>query len=297
MTGNVPQRRAGTRAGLAPLLVLPGLGLLLVFSYWPLVRTGWLSLHGSDLLGRPTRWVGLDNLHRVLTDPALLRVVATTVVVTAGSVVLATGTALVAGLLLRTTGRRVRAVGGVVLSLPFAYSAAAASATFAGLFTPSVGVLDRAAAALGVPGPGWLTDPVWAVVSIVLATAWYEAGFAVLVLLAALSRLDPSVLEAAALDGAGDLRTSVSIVVPALRPSLLFPVVTQTVTGLQVFTQVQVLTRGGPAGATTTIVQELYERAFGAGVPQYGVASALALVLLVLVLVVSAAQFRLGRER
>ncbi len=261
------------------------------------MRTGWLSLHGSDLLGRPTRWVGFANLERVLTDPALLRVVATTVVVTAGSVVLATGTALVAGLLLRTTGRRVRTVGGVALSLPFAYSAAAASATFSGLFTPSVGVLDRAAAALGIPSPGWLTDPVWAVVSIVLATAWYEAGFAVLVVLAALSRLDPSVLEAAALDGAGDLRTSVSIVVPALRPSLLFLVVTQTVTGLQIFTQVQVLTRGGPAGATTTIVQELYERAFGAGVPQYGVASALALVLLVLVLVVSAAQFRLGRER
>lgn len=291
MTGNVPHRLAG------PALVVPGLLLLAVFSYWPVLRSGWLSLHGSDLLGRPTRFVGTENFVRVFTDPTLTRVLLTTVVITVGSVVLTTGTALAAGLLLRPSGRRLRGIGGVVLSLPFAYSAAAASATFAGLFTPTVGVLDRAFAAVGLTGPGWLTDSGWAVVSIILATAWYELGFAVLVVLAALSRLDASVLEAAALDGAGEWRTAVSIIVPTLRPSLLFLVVTQTVSGLQIFTQVQILTRGGPAGATRTLVHELYSRAFGSGVPQYGVASALALVLLILVVAVTAAQFRIGRER
>ena len=112
-------------------------------------------------------------------------------------------------------------------------------------------------------------------------------GFAFLVVLAALSRVDRSMLEAASLDGAGEWRSAWAIVVPAIRPSLLFLVVTQTIAGLQVFTQVQVLTRGGPSGATTTLVYELYQRAFGTGLPQYGQASTIALTLLLLVVLVT----------
>jgi len=104
------------------------------------------------------------------------------------------------------------------------------------------------------------------------------------------------VLEAAALDGAGELRTAWAVVVPALRPSLLFLIVTQTVTGLQIFTQVQVITKGGPGDATHTIVYELYKRAFGEGLPQYGIASSLALLLLVAVVAITTAQFRLTRS-
>lgn len=204
---------------------------------------------------------------------------------------------MAAALPLRRAAARARPVVSLILSLPFAYSAAAASAAFAGLFAPAVGTLNRVLADLGVVGPAWLESSGWAVVSISVATAWYEFGFAFLVLLASLSRVDPDVLEAAALDGAGEWRTAWSVVVPAVRPSLLFLVVTQTITGLQVFTQVQVLTRGGPSGSTTTLVYELYQRAFGAGLPAYGRASTIALVLLTLVLAVTVVQLRLTRER
>lgn len=278
-------------------MIAPALVLLAVFAYWPVLRSLYLSVHGSDLLGRPSAFVGVQNYLRVLGDPDLRAVVGRTLLVAGVAVVLATGTALLAALLLRRATPRLRGPAGLVLSLPFAYSAAAASATFAGLYTPSVGVLDRLAENVGWQGVPWLTEPGWALASIAVATAWYEFGFAFLVLLAATSRLDPSVLEAAALDGAGEFRTAVSIVVPALRPSLLFLLVTQTIAGLQIFTQVQVLTRGGPGDDTRTLVYELYQRAFGAGFPQYGTASALALVLLLLVAAVTLVQFRLTRER
>jgi sn-glycerol 3-phosphate transport system permease protein len=167
---------------------------------------------------------------------------------------------------------------------------------FAGLLAPAVGTLNELLANLGVAGPRWLESPVWAVVSISVATAWYEFGFAFLVVLAALTQLDRQVLEAAALDGASGLRLAWSVIIPMIRPSLLFLVVTGTINGLQVFTQVQVLTRGGPAGATSTLVYELYQRAFGEALPAFGPASTLALVLLVLVLVVTAVQFLFARR-
>ncbi|MEV6587150.1 carbohydrate ABC transporter permease [Streptomyces acidicola] len=277
-------------------MVLPCVGLLLVFAYWPVVRGVVLSLYGNDLLGDPTRFVGLDQYAELLTDPELRRALLTTVVIAGLSVLLSVGGALAAVLPLRRAARRPRAVVSVLLSMPFAYSAAASAAVFAGLFAPAVGTLNQVLAHLGVTGPEWLRSPEWAILSVSIATAWYEFGFAFLVLLAAMTQLDQQVIEAAALDGASGLRLARSVIIPMLRPSLIFLLVTQTISGLQVFTQVQVLTRGGPADATSTLVFELYQRAFGEALPHVGSASALAVVLLLLVLLITAIQFRVLRR-
>jgi sn-glycerol 3-phosphate transport system permease protein len=277
-------------------MVLPCVVLLAAFAYRPVLASVELSLFGSDIVGRPTRFVGLEHYAALFTEPDLRRMVLVTLAIAALSTALAIGAGLSAALPLRRAGRGAGVIS-VLLSLPFAYSAAAASAVFAGLFAPAVGTLNEVLAGLGVAGPAWLQSPGWALISIALATAWYEFGFTFLVLLAALQALDPEPLEAAALDGAGEWRTAWSIILPAIRPSLLFLVVTQTISGLQIFTQIQVLTRGGPSGTTSTIVYELYQRAFGEGLPDYGSASAIAITLLVLVLVVTVVQFRLAARR
>jgi len=276
-------------------MAAPCLLLLAVFAYRPVLRSIQLSFFGTDLLGRPTRFVGLDNYRTMFTDSALAQALLTTVVIAVSSVVLATGGALAAALPLRRAASRMRPVASLLLSLPFAFSAAAASAAFAGLFAPAVGTLNRLLSAVGIVGPAWLESRGWAIVSISVTTAWYEFGF--LVLLAALSRLDPGMLEAAGLDGAGEWRIARHIIVPSIRSSLLFLLVTQTITGLQIFTQVQILTQGGPAGSTTTLVYQLYEQAFGEGLPQYGAASTTALLLIVLVVTVTGAQFWFTRGR
>lgn len=288
---------AGRRRALAaPLMALPCVVLLLVFAYWPVLRGVALSLYGTDLLGNPSRFVGVAHYLDMVTDPDMRRALLTTGAIAGLSVLLSVGGALAAALPLRRAARRPRAVVSVLLSLPFAYSAAASAAVFAGLLAPAVGTLNQVLAHVGVTGPQWLQSPAWAVISVSLATAWYEFGFAFLVLLAALSQLDQSVIEAAALDGASGLRLARSVIIPMLRPSLVFLLVTQTISGLQVFTQVQVLTRGGPAGATSTLVYELYQRAFGEALPQVGTASALAVVLLALVLLITTLQFRVLRR-
>ncbi|MEU9340363.1 sugar ABC transporter permease [Streptomyces sp. NPDC048278] len=277
-------------------MVLPCVVLLLVFAYWPVVRGVVLSLYDTDLLGDPTRFVGLAHYADLVTDPDLRRALLATAAIAGLGVLLSVGGALAAALPLRQAAARPRAVVSVLLSLPFAYSAAASAAVFAGLFAPAVGTLNEVLAHVGVTGPEWLRSPALAVLAVSVATAWYEFGFAFLVLLAALSQLDQSVIEAAALDGASGLRMARSVVIPLLRPSLVFLLVTQTISGLQVFTQVQVLTRGGPAGATSTLVYELYRRAFGEALPQVGSAATLAVVLLLLVLAVTALQFRVLRS-
>ncbi|WP_137979119.1 ABC transporter permease subunit [Streptomyces violaceusniger] len=298
MCGNVPPlKRAGPRRPrLGPWLTVPTLLLIAVFLYWPLGRGIWLSTRGTDLLGNPTRSVGFANYTQLLTDPASRRVLLTTLTLTVASVAMATAGALAAVLPLRRriAGRR---LFQLVFSLPFAYSAASASACFAGLFAPSVGTLNHVLAKLGYEGPPWLQSPGWAMLCVALATAWYEFGFAVLVLTAAVRNLPSEVLEAAELDGASGPRLVRSVILPLISPSLFFLAVTQTISGLQIFTQVQVLTRGGPSDATTTLVVELYRRAFGGGVPDYGRASAIAVVLLALVLLVTAVQFLVLNRR
>ncbi len=280
------------RHGIGPWLIVPAMFLLAVFLFRPLVRTFQLSTYASDLIGNPTRFVGVGNYLSLITDPAFARTVIVSVVIAVLSMALATFSALCASLLLR---RRIRGGGlfSVIFSLPFAYSAASASAVFAGLFAPSIGVLNELLAGVGVTGPDWLHDPAAAVWAIAIATAWYEFGFAFLVLTAAVRDVPPDVIEAAMLDGVGDFRLAARILVPIMRPSILFLTVTQTITGLQSFAQIAVLTKGGPSGATTTFVYQLYQLAFGNGIPDFGRASVVGVVLIIIVTAITAAQFRL----
>ncbi|MEU1802272.1 sugar ABC transporter permease [Streptomyces sp. NPDC019937] len=285
------------RNGVGPWLIVPGLALLVVFVFRPLIRTVQLSTYASDLIGNPTRFVGLDNYVSLLTDSDFIHTVMISIVISLLGMFMATFGALCVTILLRR-----RLLGGgifnVIFSLPFAYSAASASAVFAGLFAPSVGVLNVILGGLGVGGPHWLSDPFTAVWAISIATAWYEFGFAFLVLTAAVRDVPPEVIEAAQLDGAGGFRLSARILVPLMRPSILFLLVTQTITGLQSFAQIQVLTRGGPAGATTTLVYRIYQSAFGNGTPDFGRASVIAIILILIVTAITALQFRLfGREK
>ncbi|MGO4586622.1 carbohydrate ABC transporter permease [Arthrobacter sp. 2RAF6] len=299
MRGSTTSRSASRwgKNGLGPWLILPAILLLSVFLIWPLVRTVQLSGYASDIIGNPTRFVGVGNYLALITDAGFIHTVVISIVIAVLGMVLATFAALCAALLLRS---RLPGQGAfnVIFSLPFAYSAASASAVFAGLFAPSVGILNIILGNVGVAGPDWLSNPFAAVWAIAIATAWYEFGFAFLVLTAAVRDVPSEVIEAAQLDGASGFGLAARILVPAMRPSILFLTVTQTITGLQTFAQIQVLTRGGPSDATTNFVYRLYQLAFGSGTPDFGRASVTAVVLIVIVAAITALQFRLfGRDK
>lgn len=275
---------------MALLFLAPSLLVFGLFIFFPLVRSVFLSLHTQDIIGRPTLFVGLDNFRVMFSSPAFVRVLVTTGLYTLLTVL--PGIALAAGLALlvnnRLAGMR---IFRTAFAMPFAYSVATAAVVFGTLYNPAVGILNYVLRLFGLGAVGWLTDPAVALVSIAITTVWMSLGYNLLVLLAGMGAVPDHLYEAARLDGAGGWRLVRGITLPLLTPSLFFLVVVNTIGSLQSFGQIYILTRGGPAGSTTTLVYSIYDRAFANNNNDFGLASAQALVLLAIVLTVTALQF------
>ena len=291
------RRSSGARDGLTALAFLaPSLLLFSVFIFWPLVRTVDLSFRGSDIIGRPTLFVGLRQYATVLTSPTARDVLVTTgefsLLTVVPSLVLAIGLALL-------LQQRLAGIGlfRTLMATPFAFSVATASVVFAIFFNPGVGVLNAFLQLLGQHPVGWLTDPAHALVSVALTSVWLQLGYNVLVLSAGLNAISEEIYEAARLDGARAWSTVRHVTLPLLTPTLFFLLVVTTITSLQSFGQIHILTRGGPAGATTTLVYAIYVNAFAFGNSNFGLASAQAVVLFVVVLTVTAVQFGVLERR
>ncbi|WP_217614708.1 carbohydrate ABC transporter permease [Cellulomonas sp. GbtcB1] len=293
-----PRGRSGSRSrprawaywALAPTVVA-----LLAFNYWPLLRTTVLSFQSSDLFGRPSGFVGADNYASMLGSPDFRR----TLLVTSLFVVLTVAGKLLVGLALAVPlSRRLRgtAFSRATVLIPMAVSAAVAGLAFRALMSPTYGLLDQIAIALTGRPAGWLTEPTMALVSIVVVDVWISIGFVTLLLIAAIDAIPVDVEEAAALDGAGRMRLLRSVTVPLITPTLFFIVVTQSVQAMREFTIIQVVTGGGPARATQTLVFDIWAKAFG-GTADYGAASARGIILLLVIAVLTAVQFGVLERR
>ncbi len=290
--GALQARARRRRRGAHPwayLFLLPSLVAILTFDYWPLARTLFLSTQTTNLFGMPAGFIGLDNYTRMLDDPDFWRTLGTTVAFMLGSV----ATKLIVGLAIAVPlSYRVRGTSlfRAAVLIPMAVSVAVAGLAFRALMTPSTGLLDVIVRSFGGDNVGWLTSTDVALVSVIIVDAWVALGFTVLLLLAALDNVDADIYEAASLDGATTLRTLRSITLPLITPTLFFLIVTQSVQSLREFTVINVLTGGGPADSTKTLVLDIYDAAFG-GTADYGAASARSIVLLLLILTLTAIQF------
>ncbi|MBN9183877.1 MAG: sugar ABC transporter permease, partial [Microbacterium sp.] len=157
------------------------------------------------------------------------------------------------------------------------------------LLSPSNGVVNGVLGWFGIAGPGWWSDPAWAMPSIIFASAWKDLGFVMVILLAGLQSINPDLYEAAELDGAGWWRRLFGVTLPLLSPSTFFVVVLSLINGFQVFDQVYVMTGGGPNNSSQVVVQQVYDLTFRYG--QAGAASALSWMLFFVILVVTLIQF------
>lgn len=266
--------------------LLPSAVPLVLFFYVPMVRAGWISLHEWNLIS-PMRWAGLDNFRAVLGDPTTVEVFWHTVQYVLGylPLVLVGGLAIALALNRKLAGRGL--LRGVYF-LPVVTSWIAVAVVWRWLLNPTVGVVNQVLGWFGVDGPGWWADPAWAMASIVLASAWKDVGFVMIILLAGLQSIPAEVTEAAVLDGAGAWRRLWSITLPLLSPSVFFVVVISLINGFQVFDQVYAMTEGGPGGATQVVVQQVYDLTFRYG--QAGSGAALSLLLFVVIMAVTVVQ-------
>lgn len=281
---------------LAWAFLAPSVAVFALFVGWPLGRSVYLSLHGHDIFGGATAYVGLDNYRDMVASDAFGAVLATTTLFTLLTVVPGVLGALFVVLLLEAQIRGVR-LFRTAFALPFAFSVATASVVFAVIYNPAIGVANGVLGQFGFDRVEWLTDPAVALPALCATTIWMNLGYNVLVLSAGVSAIPPEVVEAARLDGATGLRLARWITIPMLSPQLFFLVVVTTIHALQSFGQIHILTKGGPDGATTTLVYSIYQKAFAFGSSDFGGASAQAIVLLFIVLAFTAVQFGVLERR
>lgn len=284
-------RRRRTTLVAAAFLAPSALPLLL-FSLVPMGASAWISLHDWNLL-TPMSWVGLDNYVDLLRDPQTGRAFANTLLYIAGYFPLVYVGGLVLALALNSRMRG-RTFFRAVYFLPVVTSWVVVSLVWKWLLSPSGGLVNTLLGAVGLPEPGWWTDPTWALPSVILASAWKDLGFVTVILLAGLQAIPQEYLEAAAVDGAGAWRRFRHIVLPLLSPTTFFVVVISLINGFQVFDQVYVMTGGGPAGASEVVVLQIFDLTFRYG--RAGDAAALSWLLFALVLVVTALQLRLQKR-
>lgn len=268
------------------LFVLPALAVYGVFVLRPLALVAQYSLYRWDGVGQAV-WVGWDNYTAVLTDPdlrrPLLNALLLVVLFTAGPIVL--GLTLAAALQRGPT---------LILVLPQAVPPVAAGLAWSVLLS-STGAVNRTLEAIGLDNVtrAWLGDSSTALAAVGVIGAWALLGLCTLLLSAGVRRLDPSLYEAARLDGAGRWQEFRTVTLPGVRREIGVCVVITSLAALSSFDVVYVTTKGGPGGATAVPALEIFHLAFTDR--QIGLASALAVLLVAVVLAFTAPVLRWSR--
>jgi multiple sugar transport system permease protein len=268
------------------VLLGPSLVGMFIFLMLPVASSFVLSFSSWDLIGE-IQWIGLDNYSKALADPAVLGALRNTLTFILGYLPATVGIALGLALLLN---RRIRGriVFRAIYFVPVVTSWVAVSLIWKWLLNPQYGLVNVALGWIGIKGPGWLFDPQWAMTGVILTSIWKDIGFVTVIYLAGLQDIPEHLYEAAALDGVTGWQRFWHITFPMLMPTTFFVTTISLISSFQVFDQVWVMTQGGPAGATSVMVELIYKNAFS--YYQMGYASAISWVLFALIFAVTIAQ-------
>jgi multiple sugar transport system permease protein/lactose/L-arabinose transport system permease protein/cellobiose transport system permease protein len=263
------------------LFIAPFYVLYVLFMLVPIGVSLWLSLTEWVGLGTP-HWVGLRNYRLLATDVSFHRALGNTGVFVVVAVFLVVPLALLIAQALNTRGLRVRDLWRTAYFVPIVVSPIIVALIFGLIFDRQFGLLNSVLRALfGTGGVDWLGNPDLAKVSIGLVMLWRWTGYLTIFFLAGLQAVPRELYEAAALDGAGRIRTFTTVTLPALKPVTAFVVVTSFIGAAQIFEEPYLLTGGGPAESTLSVTMFIYRAAFQR--QQFGYAAAAAVVLFVLV--------------
>ena len=273
--------------------VTPGVTIILLFGLVPIAWSAVMSFQRNNLVSPSTPLAGLKNYRQMVHDPIVAQAIQHTLVYTA---LFVPGTMLAGLFLAVAMNRKVRFISlyRTAAYATMAISTISEAIVFIWLFDPSYGIANYLLGLIGVPPQQFLNSPSQALYVIVVMTVWGWTGFATIIYLAALQGIPQTLLEAAAIDGAGPWRTFRRVTLPLLSPASLFLAVWLTINALQLFDEVYLSTQGGPLNATTVLVYYLYDQAFQQF--NFGYASAIAYFLFLVIIVITAIQFRVGRR-
>lgn len=274
---------------IAFLFVLPALVNFAIFRYIPIFMAGQASLHDYSLMGGFGDFSGLKHYRRAIEDDLFW----TSMWVSFQYALMKVPAQVVLALLLALfVSRAVRGMGVMrtIIFIPVVTSVPVAAMLWAMIYNKDLGLLQSMLGAFDLRHPGLLSNPALALQAIVGMMVWKEVGFSMIIYVAGLKGIPEMFYDAAAIDGASPLQRFFHITLPLLKPVTLFVIVTQSISAMQVFVPIWVMTQGGPFFATNAIVYYIYQNGFVFN--DMGYASALSFFVLALLVTVSYFQFK-----
>ncbi|MCZ7539595.1 MAG: sugar ABC transporter permease [Anaerolineae bacterium] len=271
--------------------VLPDVLGLLIFMVGPMVMAFVISFTDWRLVGTP-QYVGTHNYGVMLDDPRFIASLKRTFSFTLYYVPLVYTLSLGMAVLLR---RRSRANGffRTIYFMPVAMSLVVAGVIWRFMFDPGNGLINTLLGTFGLPTFKWIGSVDTAMYSVIIVSVWKSAGYFMIILLAGIEDIPQDYIEAAQIDGANRWRVFRHIIMPLLRPTSFFVLVILVINGLQAFDQIYVMTRGGPAYATHTLLIYMYDKAFRQW--NFGYAAAMSVTLFLIIFVLTLIQVRYFR--
>lgn len=254
------------RARAAPWFLLPALLLLAVFVVWPLARAAIWSLTNADLLDpMGKQWVGGDNYASLLKDAQFRQAFGNTALFALLVVPVQAGLAFLLALWVNRPEPAGRWLRGVFF-VPTVVSLPVLAVLWTMLYQPAqgaeMGLINAALHGLGLAPQAWLQDPRWALAALAFMSLWQGVGLQMMVFLAGLQGVPAELLEAARIDGANGRQRVVHVVIPALRNTIVFVLTVTTILAFRLFVQPYLMTHGGPANRTRSLIQSIYETTF-----------------------------------
>ncbi len=280
----------------AYLLVLPWVATLATFWAYPLVYAFYLSLTKYKTLTTETIFIGFDNYKKLFHDPAFSQSLLNTGIFVISTIPLTMGFALLAAALLART-KKLQHLFQSAFFLPSVTSLVVIALIFTNLYS-SGGYINTLLKSVGLPfsEKGWLLEPSTALPAVMVMDIWVSVGYYTVLFVAAIQNIPRDFYEVAELEGATPWQQFWKITLPSIKPTILFAVVLNTIKSFQIFTEIYVLTRGGPLGRTSTLVYSVYQNAFEKA-DGMGYACAIAYILFFIIAVFSAIEFRMLQQR
>lgn len=277
------------------LFIAPTYLFYIIFMLLPVAATIYFSFTKYNVI-KPAEWIGLDNYLGVLKDKNIREIFENTLLYTALSTLFKTvlSLALAIGLNSRRIRPAVRSVSRAAVFFPYIVAMSYVSMIWMYMFSKDMGIVNYFLNRIGLPSVPWFTDARLSLYMLVVLDVWKNAGYGMLIFLAGLQNISREYYEAAQLDGAGFWQSFRYITLPLLRPMLVMVVILNTISGLQAFDSMSVVTNGGPGNATRTIVLYLYGKAFESY--NMGYASALSVILIIAILLVTLVQMKFDKN-
>ncbi len=265
------------------LFLLPAAVVLVVFFFIPFFQTVLLSFQDYSTNIYSPAFAGLENYIKLFHNPVFYKVLWNTFVYLFVAVPVLVVFPLFLAVLINQKIRGVT-LYKILIYLPVIVSIVVAAIAFKWLYADQ-GILNYIVTSLGFNSIGWLTDPKFALYSVILVTIWKGIGYYMIIYLAALMSVPNELYEACDIDGAGFLTKHLTVTIPHIMPTIALVSTISAISAMKVFAEIYVMTKGGPLNSSKTIVYYIYERAFEN--LDLGFASAMAVILLVIVMIFS----------